>query len=250
MGEKLNISWDLLGKYIFCRAHRRVELQTQNDPSAKKVGVYDPHVNVSKNAGYLPEPKFHDISSWCSIGPVSMCHEWCLEILRCLSEGICSSRACLSYNEELSRDFSKMPSDRRDHGRVILTIDYSSLKIEDHRENETTFTIKNIKKLYNAGALEVQEDSITIYYSDFEMEDAGSLSENLLISIHKCDTMLLYLCLQFNNAWSRALFVWTLSIFRLQEKLGREPSDWNSKHEKADAEGLNDFIRRHIFLSI
>ncbi|KAK1444714.1 hypothetical protein BgAZ_106200 [Babesia gibsoni] len=245
------IPYDIIGKYVFCRAHRKVELQTVEKYDKRKMGVYDPHVDIAKNAGYLPEPRFYDISSWSMIGPICMSNEWSLEILTSLSEGVYKENAFLFFNDELTRNPDEELPTKEQMTKVKVTINYESLIIENYTSTcDTPCSIKNLKKLYDARVINFEEDCARLDFEDFETEETGASTDCMLISIHKNKYMLNYLYMKFKNPRKQILFFYMLSIFRLQKNLGREPQYWADKLSVSDVSCVNEFIMGHLFNTI
>lgn len=169
-GRTLKIPFEAIGKHVFCRAHRRVEIQTIDKRGTHKAKVYDPHVNIAKNAGYLPEPQFYDISSWCIVGPVFMSDEWSLELLECLSEGVYRIDAHLRFDDDLTREISSKPVSGDGSGPVKLTIDFQGLTLKDMTNNDDTRnSVANLHKLYSANVFGGADNSATLGFEDFEV---------------------------------------------------------------------------------
>eukprot|EP00371_Babesia_bovis_P002991 XP_001611638.1 hypothetical protein [Babesia bovis T2Bo] len=214
-GSVLTVPLSAIGKYIFCRAHRRIEHQAVEELNAPEVGVYDPHVSGSLNAGYLPHDQFYDISSWCVIGPVNICDEWSLEIMHGLSEGTYTIEASLFYVDDLFRSPS-LSDTGSSLGHVRLQLSYDNLSISDHGSNDGSCTVSNMRKLYNSRVFSGEGSVATLDYTDFEVEISTSSNEWLILSIHNTPPLLYYVYVKFKDQFQCAFVLYMISSFKYQ----------------------------------
>ncbi|GFE53132.1 hypothetical protein BaOVIS_005360 [Babesia ovis] len=243
--RSLVVPLDAVGKYIFCRAHRRVEHQAVEEFDAPKVGVYDPHVSGSLNAGYLPHDHFYDISSWCVTGPVYMCDEWSFEIIQSLSEGSYTIAALLYFSEDLFR--SENPTDSVELGHVELQVTYEGVTIKDLGADTNICSVLNMRKQYNSRVFGGLGTSATLDFSDFEVEESSLPDEWLTFSIHKCPPLLYYISLKFADRYQRIFTSFVMSSFRSQRALCFDKQHWKSQLDCADVSSIRDLFRTSVF---
>ncbi|ORM41897.1 uncharacterized protein BXIN_0526 [Babesia sp. Xinjiang] len=242
--RRLFVPLDAVGKYIFCRAHRRVEHQAVEEFNLPKVGVYDPHVSGSHNAGYLPHDHFYDISSWCVAGPVYMCDEWSLQIMKSLSEGVHTMDALLYYADDLVR--GSTTANDEDFGHVTVHIDYEGVALRDHGSLDAhVCSVQNMRKIYNSRVFGGEDTTANLEFSDFEVEESG---EWLFLSIHKCEPLVCYVSLKFSDDSQRVLAFFMISSFRFQKALGHDTKYWHSQLIRTDVSSIRDMFRESSFL--
>ncbi|CDR97056.1 hypothetical protein, conserved [Babesia bigemina] len=226
-GPTFMLPFDAVGKYVFCRAHRRVEHQAVDEFSKPKVGVYDPHVSAATKAGYVPHPQFY--------------------ILESLAQGSYRTEAQLHFDDDLSRGVVSSPGENG--GRIELTVDFNGVTLKDRDSQQTeSCSVTNMRKVYNSRVFGGDGGVASLEFADFEVEEAGKSTNGLLLSIHKCSPLVCYVFLKFTDDWKCLFTLFILSSFRCQKALGCDTEYWNSKLVDADVFSVRELFRESVFL--
>ncbi|GIX60814.1 uncharacterized protein BcabD6B2_02490 [Babesia caballi] len=233
--QVLVVPFEAVGRYIFCRAHRRVEHQVIEHSN-------EPNTRVAFDA-------VQDVSSWCVAGPVSMGDEWSLQILEHLSQGVYRVNALLCYNNDLTRDISSISAPGLERGPVELHVDYDGIVITDRGANPENYrSVGRMRTLYNSRVFGGDNASATVEFADFEVEESELSDQELLFSVHKLSSKLCYVSLKFSDRWQRAFVRFIVSSFSCQKQLGREPGYWREKLESGDVSSVRTLFRQSVFL--
>ncbi|KAK2196695.1 hypothetical protein BdWA1_001944 [Babesia duncani] len=227
-GKTLRIPLEAIGKYIFCRGYRKIQVELQDtDPPIDD--MYDPHVAKSlRKKG----SESHIIASQCSLGPVDISNEWALHFLDCLE----NKKFDIDIEIRLEGR-SKIPRTFK----VNLGLFYDNLKIECKDENEQ---LELIDGFYN-GKKETNE--LRLEYDDIIIKDHGRNQGELTLYMDDAEFENVDIILKMLDTAQCVLVLYTIRVFIARMDMDMESIPILKHLETLNLDYIKTMVRKVLY---
>ncbi|AFZ79334.1 hypothetical protein BEWA_021820 [Theileria equi strain WA] len=244
-GKVFIVPPEAIGKYIFCRTHRRVELQINHHDSKDTSGSYDPHIALSLQHTHTKNKQFHEVSSICSIGPIDISNELAVQLLEGLHRNSFREDVVLCYNKHFSRnvDYDTCKSLNKTMN-VAINIIFSKLIIEfpeDYSDTKQGF-LEAFKSENN----ELPILPLELQLEKLEVEISQNSPMELVLGVYSTERMICCFSLLFSDKIRCITAMYSIFCFLAQKEMHLPSTIWRDQMEHGNFDYLMTTIREYL----